>query len=101
MRQDLPDYRRGLDAGDELHCSIAGLTDLNIDAEHAFEALRLYALWMEVIAARQAAGVSCSISCGDFRHSRTRLFQAARRRQTYRPVCYYSVKEMIRTCDRH
>jgi hypothetical protein len=81
--------------------AIAGLTDLNIDAEHALEALRLYALWVEVIAARRAAGESSSISSSDFRRSSIRLFQAARRRQTHRPVCYYSAKEMIRTCDRH
>jgi hypothetical protein len=33
MRQNLPDQRRVLDAGDDLHRTAAGLTGLNIDKE--------------------------------------------------------------------
>jgi hypothetical protein len=62
MRQYLPDHRRILDTGDDLHRTAAGLTGLNIDPEHALEALRLYALRVQLMAARRAAGLSSSTS---------------------------------------
>jgi hypothetical protein len=67
MRQDLFDDHRVFDAGDNFHRATAGLTGLDIDPEHALETLRLYALRVQVMAARWAAGVSHSSSSDAWR----------------------------------
>jgi len=40
MRQNPPDDRRVLDAGNDLHRPAAALASLDIDAKHALESLR-------------------------------------------------------------
>jgi len=50
-------HRRVCDAGDHVHRAAAFPAGLDVDAEYAFQALRLYALWVQVIATRCSAGV--------------------------------------------
>ena len=65
MGENLLDDRRIFDAGESLprersdcfghdpYCPAAGLADLNVDAKYSLHALRLYALWVQVMAARR------------------------------------------------
>jgi hypothetical protein len=60
--EDLLDDGGILDASDDSHRPAAGRAGLDVDPEHPLEALRLYALWVQVIAARRSAGVGSSNS---------------------------------------
>jgi len=74
MRQDLPDHHRVLDAGEslprersecfghDLHRPAAGRAGLDVNAKYPFQSLRLYALRVQLMADRRAAGVSSSPS---------------------------------------
>jgi hypothetical protein len=51
-----------LDASDDSHCPATGRAGLDTDTDDPFQALRPYALWVQVIEARRSAGVGCSQS---------------------------------------
>ena len=48
--------------GHNPHCPARGRASLDVDTEDPFQALRLYALWVQLIAPRRSAGVGSSAS---------------------------------------